>query len=85
MDCRFNQYEQAPKDTIASRLVCGQVFTFCKELINELPDRIGRNQMGGIPGVQAANTGRLTDAANPPLIERRLHPFFTQKLPLCFR
>jgi hypothetical protein len=32
--------------------------------------------------VQTANAGRLTDATNATLVERRLHPFFIQQLPL---
>ena len=32
--------------------------------------------------MQASNTRRFTDAANPPLIEGSLHPSFTQQLSL---
>jgi hypothetical protein len=79
---RFYPLNWAPKDTTARALIRGQVFTFCEELIDQSANGVGRDQMGGIPGVQTTNARRLTDAANPPLIERRLHPSFTQQLPL---
>ena len=75
---RSNPYQQAPKDTTAGRLIRGQVFTSCQEFLNLLPNRIGRHQVGGIPGMQAANARRFTDAAYATLIERHLHSFFTQ-------
>ena len=41
--------------------------------------------MGGIPGMQAADPRRFTNAAYAALIEGRLHSFFAQQLSLSIR